>query len=712
MLSMAVVFWFRAVLGLIALAYLPGFLTLRLVGVSRRSWNIQLPLETAVSLTILMTGGWVMSVTYPLMGISKPLAQMPITVSVIAALGVLLAANVFVGGRPTTARGASLARLARIPWSAVVYAAPAALAPPFAALAATVFGISGDNRLTLCLFLGITFLILAGAITRRSAAGAYPFVVMAISLALVLARTLIGQYVSGWDIQWEYFFAQRTTELGAWNINDSSSQLNSTLSVTVLPTIFTRITGISTAWIFKLVYPLFLGLSAPVMYELYRRYVTERQAFLATLFVMSCNVYYFALPQAVRMEVAFLFLALVLYLIFAPGYSTKHGILTMVCIWGLIAAHYSSAFIFAGWLVVTTVLLRLLRPWLELRYGRRVRPPARSLTVLFTLILSYVWYACTSGGITVHEVGIIAAWSWRLLDQAFALNTHNGMVAEAVTGATLNPIQQIARYLYLGTTALLLVGFAATVLDRRSLFDVGYIALAGCAVTLLLVSVFLPGVSIAYDTGRMYLQASVVLAPFFIVAVYRMVKIAARLLDAMSLPRPKAPPLAAGLSALLVAAYFSFQVGLVNTLAGYPSTVALDARSPENQALLFHPGEVAAASWLGAAEPRGEVYADQYGWMRLISYGLVPRARIHPLKGNVEVPAHGVVYLDHLNVTQNESAGNQQGSGATRYMPLTLPHPNGSGVLATVYDGTNARVMVFTRRSAVHQAVHLLGGGR
>lgn len=717
-LSSSALFWMRPVVAVAVLTYLPGFLALRLLNLDRRPASIQIPLEVGVSLAMLMTVGWLMSIAYPLVGINRPLAQVPVTVTCGVLISALLAAN---GTRrrrsPDCHNAIAPVRLAHMPWSSFVYASLAALTPPFAVLAATVFGTSGDNRLMVSLFLIVMALIIWAGLRRPRMAEAYPLVVFALSLSLVLARTLIGRYISGWDIQWEYFFAQKTTEFGAWNINDSSSQLNSTLSVAVLPTILTRITGLPTTWVFKLLYPLFLSLSAPVLYELYRRYVTRQQAMLATLFVVSCNVYYFALPQAVRMEIAFLFLALALYLLFEPKQGVKNAALIMFCVWGLIVAHYSSAFIFAAWLSVSAFVFRVARSRLKKWYlYAPAVSPGRAPVILFTVITSYAWYAFTSRGITVREVGIVMEWSWRLLSQTFTTRTHNGMISEAVTGAHLNAVQQVARFLYLGTTALLLLGFVTSLLNRRSQFALGYMALAGCAAALLLGTIFLPGVSIAYDTGRMYLQSSVVLAPFFVLAVYGGVRAAMRVL-ACVVPSLQmgVRPLAAWTSAILVAAYFGFQVGVINTLTGYQSTVVLDPSGPQHDALFLRPGEVAAANWLHNAKPRGPVYADSFGWMRLESYGLVSRGRIRTIDTASTFATGSTLYLDSVNVTRREATAPDLQSAGIRYVPLVLP-PTGPGEsrkLATVYDGRDARVMVSTGRLIQRRPnVSSLDGGR
>ena len=66
-----------------------------------------------------------------------------------------------------------------------------------------------------------------------------------LSLSLLLMTSLRGWFVTGHDIQREFRVFELASGQGVWNIESFPDAYNACLSVTILPTIIERTTGIS-----------------------------------------------------------------------------------------------------------------------------------------------------------------------------------------------------------------------------------------------------------------------------------------------------------------------------------------------------------------------------------------------------------------------------------------------------------------------------------
>lgn len=687
----------RAAIALVAVAYLPGVLALRLLRFRCSAWLVQLALSVALSLTFDMMAGALVNWAYPYIGISRPLSAG----SVVATLGLLVAglaaANAILLPAPRWYRWRSGIPTIRASRSTCLVFCLCTLSPFLAAFAASVyttFNVTWVMILMLLLIMSLT--IILGTQRSLGMSSLYPYALMTLALALLLARSLLSQYIVGWDVQWEYFFAERVRESGHWLVGNSASQLNSTLSVVVLPPILSSTTGISTTWLFKLIYPMILSLAPPVLYFIYRRIWGAQASFLAALFFIFLNVFYFALTQAARMEISTLFLVLIVFIVLGHEYGSRHAMLAILLVAGLTVSHYSSAFIFAVWLATGGAVYVLFT--LSGSHRLCVTPPRPLVSfglVALAFVLAYAWYAYTSNGITFRTGVTVLAWSWRLLASTLTFGTHNPELAQAASGNHLSPVQQVARYLYLGTSALVVLGYIAATTGKVRRIDVRYTALSTSALLIFCASLILPGVSIAYDTGRMYLQALVVLAPFFVVGVGVVVRVALTVPGPVGKARVRLSSVHAGLAAVVLATYLGFQVGLVASLTGSPSTLGLDPSGPEHNAIYAYPQDVDAALWLHSSLPRSTVYGDQYGWMRLGSYGLFPRSSVRDFTApGVTVSAGSVVFLRYLNARWKQTSITPPNTAAIADVPLRMPHMAAGDRLDTVYDAGGSRVLL------------------
>ena len=81
------------------------------------------------------------------------------------------------------------------------------------------------------------------------------------SLALLLGYSLRSDYVFGWDVSAEYSLLNHTILDGHWPVAHPGDAYGAMLSLTVLPTFISALTGLSGLVILKLVYPMIFALT-------------------------------------------------------------------------------------------------------------------------------------------------------------------------------------------------------------------------------------------------------------------------------------------------------------------------------------------------------------------------------------------------------------------------------------------------------------------
>ena len=93
------------------------------------------------------------------------------------------------------------------------------------------------------------------------------------------------------------------------------SQYNGMLSVVALAPIYSLISSLDLVWVFKLVYPVIFALVPVGLYQIFRRQLNDKVAFLSCFFFMSFAPFYVQMTTLARQEVAELFFVLLILLL-------------------------------------------------------------------------------------------------------------------------------------------------------------------------------------------------------------------------------------------------------------------------------------------------------------------------------------------------------------------------------------------------------------
>jgi uncharacterized membrane protein len=162
----------------------------------------------------------------------------------------------------------------------------------------------------------------------------------------------------------EYFVAEATLSKGSWggdygiSLVGRTSWYFSCLSVTILPTILSEITGLNLSTLFTVVYPIIFSLM-PTLIFLVIREVCKKTELAALSAILYSEMFRFTAPQMIRQYIAIIFLVLVLFVVFKEKALSKQRhtylVLFFFFTFGVVMSHYTVCY-FLITIFVTIIL--------------------------------------------------------------------------------------------------------------------------------------------------------------------------------------------------------------------------------------------------------------------------------------------------------------------------------------------------------------------
>ncbi|MDW5562357.1 MAG: DUF2206 domain-containing protein [Methanomassiliicoccus sp.] len=611
----------QQVLGLVCFLVVPGLLLLCVLRSEEHGVIKTALLALGLSIAILMAEGLVLNTILPILGIERPLTLVPISIGQVAIVLLLcLVLYTRPGHAPIRFSFARLSTREALISLTVIIALPAV-----AILAVTLFNDYGDNLVQMLLLLAVAVLILLSSARRWIPERAYPFLIFALSLALLLHTSLVTSYLWGWDVHKEYFFSRSVIDNGFWDMSFYSN-VNAMLSITMVAPLLSIVSAIDLLTIFKLVFPLVFALVPVVMFFVFRTRWDARISLLAALLLISYFSFYLDMPWLGRQQIAELFLALMLLVSFDADFrSTTKVFLFTVFAAGLVVSHYGTTYVVLLCLVLSFILLNLSRVGryiLGARDGRGflrymwTQPSniflLRSGTVLLFFLLAWFWYfyaSSSSAFDTIVHLGnqIITA----IYDDTLGPGAVQG--ADYLLGATSTKLHDVGKIVQLMTQALIGLGLVMFVWkDRKRPTDHYFLSIAFFVV--LVAALTVPYFSNALNTSRLYQICLLILSPFAILAAV----VGSEWLFGLGRGRSRVD--GHKVVALFIALFLVFSSGFIYELANDETTnMALDKNMDFPR---YTDPEVMGALWLHSfADPDQYRYGDEFGVELLWGYG-------------------------------------------------------------------------------------------
>ena len=662
----------RQFFGFLYLSFLPGYLLLKLFKLEKVGLVETVLFSVGISLAFLMFCGLLLNLLSTTLGLPNPLSTLPIVTS-LSTIVLVIYCLVY----------AKRKELSKCPLPDFKFSPIAFLLVGIPII--TVFGTElariYANPFVLMLLVIIVCLVVIGAFWKGVIpAKNYPLAILAISFFLLFHISLVTNFLIGADVHAEYFFAQLTATKSFWD-RTIFHPYNPMLSITILPTVFSKFLNLDMNWVFKVLYPLIYLLIPLSLYHVYRKQMGSFIAFLSVFFFMSTDVFFVQMLGLARQIIGELFFALLILLMFEERISlTKRRILFFVLSWALIVSHYSVAYLFTFFLLANLLLLDFFEG--TTHSGKKSIQVATGSMVLGYILMVFVWNLF----FTHASFDSLAT---------FLNYVYKGIVSyipgPGVSGLMpnyLSPLHEVSRYIFYLPQILIAIGVIGLLVKRKEpLLEPTYSTMAIASMSVLLMCMFLPAFAGGLNMTRFYHLSLFLLAPFPFVGGITLFNLITSIRSRFSHIR-KEPirvkcvsnrnPLLLLVTVILIFV-FLFQVGFPYELAAdIPTSISLSRNrvyswSLYMEQLYVEQPEVSSVEWLSKnGNSSLAVYADTGGSEYLTSYGLVSSDRLKKIdQYTVNQTIYGsYLFFDKINVLMNKVMGYNKVWNATDFFSL------------------------------------------
>lgn len=586
----------RPLIGAFYSLFLPGVVILRILKVHDLGSSRTILFCVGLSISTLMLVGLFANFLYPLINIEKPLSPISFELSLTSVLSVLFAGSCLRdrGYLPHSSSWLTI----KISWIYLVV---------YVLLFLTVFGVFCINWWNNSAPMLLMFLLLAGLFalvgaTNRVPRELYPVIVLTSSVVLLLHTTLISKYLTGWDIQQEYFIANQVAESSAWDPSIPGT-INGMLSVVILAPALAALCNVSLVEVFKVIYPMLFSLVPLAVFSLCKsKFKDDRVAVLAVLFFVSMFSFYNDLTGLARQEIAEVFMVLLIILIVDPKLqSSSISILLIVFGFSLVVSHYALSYLFIIMLVLVWILMLLEHSNLRMRVAR---------LMILCFAFAMLWYTFIGQAFSFS----VAVDLFDQISKAFVgdfLNPESAQGIAYISGHVSTPLALITRYIHLFSQAMIVLGVLVVYFYRhRSRQRDSFFIFGVAGLVIMLAGIAAPFFASAINVSRLYHVGLIVLSPYLVVGFHWLFRDFRRIggLSSFNLTRVSA---ASGALSLFLAVFLLVNAGIVAQFVGGESQRSMFLDSSVDSPR-FNDREYHGASWLHEVSPSGDIYSDGY----------------------------------------------------------------------------------------------------
>ncbi len=637
----------RQSVGIFYLTFVPGLIFIKLAKLEKLKTIEQILLAVGFSVAFLMIAGLAINQFGPLVGLSFPLATLPLSLflNTIILIGAAVAhLNEDKGVKQQVNAG-------NFGFSPLVLLL--ALLPLLSIIGTYYVNASGNNQFLILMFITVTALFTLLAYFEKPALEKiYPFAILMIALALLFHFSLISNYILpfGGDSPVELFVFKNTQLNSLWSpvlsfaVGDQGlGRINAMLSVTILPTVYSNMLGMDPTWVFKIVNPLIFALVPIALYLIWQPYIGKKFAFLAAFLFMAQSTFYTEMMALNRQLIAELFFVLLLFVILNQKIKLKTKYLSFMFLsLGLIFSHYALAEIFLILITIAwiTSVYFLKRPSFNLQFGM----------IVFFFVAMFFWYIFTSGSIVFDSFLTFIGYVYSQLGDFFNPASRGAGVLTGLglvqSPSFLNTVSRVFAYI---TEFLIVIGVIGLVTRKTKFqFDKDYTVFSLVAVAFLVALTVVPGLANTLNMTRFYHILLILLAPFCIIGIWTFAKVVSR---------KERKLLVSILVIAVLVPYFLFQANFVYEVAKSDSwSVPLSKNRMSPLRLYGDNGYIDGYSVYGAefvsksVPYQNNITADNGLYTALTAYGLVYRGYVSELRGGIVLYPGQFMYLSYISI--------------------------------------------------------------
>lgn len=682
----------RGISAFIALFFLNGMLILRILRIHELDSIRNLLYSLGLGTASIMFFGMLVDLVYPFLGITLPISTDPLLITFTAFTGLLCYMSFRRDGKFDHPEILDITGLS-IPILTF-------LLLPFIAIFGTyLINTYQNNVLLIIMFFLIAFVPFLVAYNKFLPKKLYPLAIFSMALTLVLSTSLISNYITGWDINLEFYFTNLVTNTSYWN-SSIPDLLNAMLSLVIIVPIFSKLSGMSVVAIYKVIYPLIFVFVPLGLYSIFQRQTTNKIAFFACFLFISIFMFFLEMPYLARQEIGELFFILMIMLMLESDISDRNIlVLTVVFIPALLVSHYSMDYIYI-FLVISSYLIILLRNRnLTVKYPRLGKWPFISfffesadsaekpkmrykLQILLLFSITILYYLFVSSSV-LFNLTLTTINNLITLSYLFLFNP-NALMAVGIVTSEKTLLRSIALVLHLLIEALIAVGILALLYRRTKMkFNENYALFTVMSFVLLILVLVVPFLAGALNPERFYQIALIFLSVFFVVGWLRLSDFVNKLLKYRWNPKSVMKN-SFKLMALFLAISLMFNSGVVyELLHDKPSSMVLHSSMDGPK---FNNLEVTGAQWITKYRTNDEVHADSYRFLLL--NGFIPYEKA---KSTFYFPNTGsYMFLGSYNLLTGEFGIPQAGSTTLQYYSIS----NLTSVGTSIYNNGGSEIFI------------------
>jgi uncharacterized membrane protein len=638
----------RQVIGFVYFTFIPGYILVKLLRLDNNSALETGLLSAGLSLGLVLACGLLINFYDPILNIDKPLSVTPIAITF----------NIFV------VLGAGLVALRKnnngfkfeIGKKNLLVLIPILCLPLLSIVGALYENLYHINSLLMLLFILILILFAIFAF-KKSVKNIYPILIFIIAISLLFHYSLISNFAHGNDTPAEVFCMSNTQTNGIWNQtgpypnNSYWGRLNSMLSITILPTIYSSELNASVTSTYLIVFPLLFVLVPLILYLIWQQYIDKKYAFIAAFLFLAEPTFYTEMLGLTRQMMGEIFFCLLLFIILKKEIRNYQKVICFTIFsFGIVVSHYALAEIFFFFILAAFVVTQITE-----RFSKKLSFNISYSLILLFFVIMFSWYLFTSSSSVLDS---FMEFGERVVNQLgdFANPASRGesvMLGLGLsTPATVwNLISRIFAYL---TEAFIVIGFIGLIFKKvKNNYNRNFTLLTSFAIVLLAALIVVPGLASTMNMSRFYHILLFLLAPLSVLGALFISKL---------IYKHKTEILALILLVTVVGSYFIFQAGFVYELTGSES-YSLPLNYHRYGLRLYTEGgvlsqqDVNSAQWLTQHyDESSQVYS---GYLTpLIGYGAINYTRLLSLTNVTQVRAGDYVYLGTLNINYKLVLGN------------------------------------------------------
>lgn len=507
---------FREFVSFIYLTFVPGIIILRILKLEKLDSLETLLYSAGLSLAVLMFTGFLMNSIYPHLGLSGPISLTYLIITISTIVIVLCIICNKIDNDFFAPNYIEFGDILSFP-ALFLY-----LLPFFAIFGAYSVNYSQNNFLLIFMMVFIASIVLLIGFDIFIPKKFYPLAVFLISFSLLFHNSLISDYIWGWDIHYEYFYANDVIKNSLWD-STIYGNVNAMLSIVMLAPIYSNISGVSLTWILKIIYPLIFSLVPLGLYRIFRKQTNDRIAFLAVFFCVSFFTFYTEMLALARQQIAELFLILILFLLIDKNMNKiKRSLLYIIFAFSIIVSHYGISYIFMALLIYVWCIFYIFKKYKPENLNININ----SYSVLLYVTFVITWYMYISSSSVLSTIVHIGG---QISDSIYSdfLNPATADPVSQITKAegasilmreTISPLHEISKYLHLISQFSIVIGFFTVLLKYSKMkFEKEYIAFSLGNLMILLASIAIPYFANSLNTTRLYQITLIFLAPYGII---------------------------------------------------------------------------------------------------------------------------------------------------------------------------------------------------